>query len=570
MEYQSENRTCQNCKNDFTIESDDFSFYEKIKVPAPTFCPECRRQRRLAWMNLFNLYKRNCNLCKEDFISMYSPESPYNIYCPKCWWSDKWDWRDYGQDFNESKNFFEQYDELLRKTPLCGLSINTTTTPNSPYNNHAQDLKNCYLTFLTSYNENSAYGVLVTRNKEVFNCSMVMDCDSCFDCMNIFKSNRCVGTRGNARFCLESWFNRDCDNCTECIGCVNLKNKSYNIFNKQYSKEEYFKIKDQIDLGSASQYSELEKKAHEFWFTYPPKPAYDDMSVDYTGSYVFASKNCKECFDTSGAENSKYLLMMYNEPTKECYDISSWGGNLSLSYEGNIVGEQSSEVKFSQETGIGDFDVEYSKLVFKSSHVFGSVSVQKGEYVILNKSYSKEEYLNLRSKIIQHMNNKPYINPEGHVYKYGEFFPMNISPFPYNKTIAQFFNPLNENEIKNKKLVFEADRQSEHAITIQPDQLPDNIKDTDDSVLKEVVACKKCNKGYRIIEMELSYSRKMNLPLPRICPFCRINENFSLWVENMHLHARVCDKCHVEFNTHYTKERAPVVYCKKCYQAEVY
>ena len=28
-----EKRNCQNCKNDFVIDSDDFGFYEKIKVP---------------------------------------------------------------------------------------------------------------------------------------------------------------------------------------------------------------------------------------------------------------------------------------------------------------------------------------------------------------------------------------------------------------------------------------------------------------------------------------------------------------------------------------------------------
>ena len=41
----SEIRQCQNCKQDFTIEPDDFGFYEKIKVPPPTFCPLCRAQR---------------------------------------------------------------------------------------------------------------------------------------------------------------------------------------------------------------------------------------------------------------------------------------------------------------------------------------------------------------------------------------------------------------------------------------------------------------------------------------------------------------------------------------------
>ena len=46
-----EKRTCQNCKKDFTIKSEDFSFYEKIKVPAPTWCPECRMIRRINFRN---------------------------------------------------------------------------------------------------------------------------------------------------------------------------------------------------------------------------------------------------------------------------------------------------------------------------------------------------------------------------------------------------------------------------------------------------------------------------------------------------------------------------------------
>ena len=49
----SETKQCQNCKKDFIIEPDDFGFYEKIKIPPPTFCPECRMQRRLAWRNDF-------------------------------------------------------------------------------------------------------------------------------------------------------------------------------------------------------------------------------------------------------------------------------------------------------------------------------------------------------------------------------------------------------------------------------------------------------------------------------------------------------------------------------------
>jgi DNA-directed RNA polymerase subunit RPC12/RpoP len=44
---ETETRICQNCQKDFIIEPDDFGFYEKINVPLPTFCPECRYIRRL-------------------------------------------------------------------------------------------------------------------------------------------------------------------------------------------------------------------------------------------------------------------------------------------------------------------------------------------------------------------------------------------------------------------------------------------------------------------------------------------------------------------------------------------
>ena len=44
MEQKPETKNCQNCKNDFTIEVDDFSFYEKIGVDVPKICSECRAQ----------------------------------------------------------------------------------------------------------------------------------------------------------------------------------------------------------------------------------------------------------------------------------------------------------------------------------------------------------------------------------------------------------------------------------------------------------------------------------------------------------------------------------------------
>src|SRR3989344_8964157 len=117
----SETKICGNCKGSFAIEPDDFSFYEKMGVPPPTFCPQCRKQRRLAWRNDMNMYSRKCDMCGKSIVSIYSPDSEMTVYCVKCWWSDKWDPKDYAQDYDFSRPFFEQFHELQRKVPALAI-----------------------------------------------------------------------------------------------------------------------------------------------------------------------------------------------------------------------------------------------------------------------------------------------------------------------------------------------------------------------------------------------------------------------------------------------------------------
>ncbi|MDP9248887.1 MAG: hypothetical protein M3M85_00005, partial [bacterium] len=135
---QSETKNCQNCKNEFTIEPDDFGFYEKIKVPPPTWCPECRRMRRFAQTNEVVLYKRKCDLSGKDIFSMYTPDVSFPVYDTDEWYSDKWDPYEYGIDFDESRSFFEQYRELLAKVPRMAL-VRQGMAVNSPYAHRVND-----------------------------------------------------------------------------------------------------------------------------------------------------------------------------------------------------------------------------------------------------------------------------------------------------------------------------------------------------------------------------------------------------------------------------------------------
>ncbi|MBI4652913.1 hypothetical protein HY750_01535, partial [Candidatus Kuenenbacteria bacterium] len=117
----TEIKKCQNCSREFQIESEDFEFYEKIKVPAPTFCPECRMQRRMIWRNERSLYKRKCDATGKDIISMFSSDKPMRVYERNYWWSDNWDPIEYGRDYDFSKLFFEQFKKLLEKVPILNL-----------------------------------------------------------------------------------------------------------------------------------------------------------------------------------------------------------------------------------------------------------------------------------------------------------------------------------------------------------------------------------------------------------------------------------------------------------------
>lgn len=566
----SEISICQNCKNDFIIEPDDFSFYKKIKVPPPTFCPECRLQRRLVWMKGVELFKRKCDLCREIKLSMYHPDAPYVVFCDRCWWSDKWDARDFALEYNSERNFLEQWNELLHKTPILGLSIDKVSSDLSPYTNHVGNSKNSYLVYYSDYAEDSAFAYQLTHAKNVYNSSSVMECDTVYDSSNLFKSYNIIGGASNNTTSYDCAFIRDCEGVHHCFIATNLRNQSYVFMGERFSKDKYESKIKKIDLGSYQQYQFWKNKAEEFFKNSIPRPKWETLSVNSSGSYVFQSRNCADCFDVTDCEDSRFLMLIKIGKVKDCYDYVDWGENTELVYEAITVGNGASNVKFTHESGHHISNVEYSKLSTGGGYHFGCVSVKKTEYCILNKQYTKEEYIKLRNKIIEDMNNNPYISKAGHIYKYGEFFPPEFSPHSYNDTLASRFNSLTKEEIIYRGLKLYDFEKKDYEVTLKNNEIPDHIKDVKDDILDQVIQCGNCIRGFKIIFQELQFLRKNNLPLPRECPFCRLGEKIDKSILTMKIYTRKCDKCGVVFVSHYSKERAPIIYCIDCYKKEYY
>ena len=181
-----ETRNCQNCKNDFTIESEDFGFYIKIDVPAPAWCSLCRSVRRMAFSNERTLHKRKCDLCGKESISIYDKDTPFPVYCIDCWRSDKWDPTSYGQEYDFKKPFFEQLAELKNKVPRVAL-IQQGDMTGSEYTNRASNNNNCYLLFRGNFNENLLYSQTINDAKDSSDCLALQQSELCYECIDCSK-----------------------------------------------------------------------------------------------------------------------------------------------------------------------------------------------------------------------------------------------------------------------------------------------------------------------------------------------------------------------------------------------
>jgi len=565
---EAKTKQCQNCKSDFTIELEDFEFYEKFKVTPPEFCPHCRLLIRLNWRNERTLYPRQCDLCQKKMLSIYNIDHSFPVYCPDCWYSDKWDPMEYGQRYDWNKPFFQQFGELGEKVPR--LSLNVIDVENCPYVQQCWHSKNCYMCFDLGYGENVLYSKACHYLTDSVDCSYCKKIELCYESTNAKDSSRSAYLL-NCQTCLDSYFLKNCRNCSDCILCVNLRNKKHHILNKPYSKKEYEKIKGEYIDGSFSKY----KKAKELFDKIVKQAIHKEnenlKAIDCIGNHIWQSKDCKYCFNMFKSENCRYMNDVDSD-VKDAMDVSN-AAEGELLYNSSSAGDGSKII--GSWLAAGGHDIYHSILCARNdTNLFGCISLNSKKYCILNKQYTKGEYEKLFPKIKEHMTDLPYRDGKGRRYKYGDFFPLDLSPYGYNETIAQEFFPLTKDQALSQGYQWYDRPESEHKPTIKASDLPDSIKDVNNNVLKEVIECgsKKCSGSgvFKMIPQELKFYREQNLPLPRLCPYCRHQKRieqrnpWQLW------HRKCMKKgCNTEFETTYSPDRKEIIYCEKCYNEAI-
>lgn len=541
-------KTCNSCQRQFEIDSDDLRFYESMQVPEPDLCPFCRQQQRMTFRNEINLFHRKCDLTGKQILAMYAPDSPFKVYDHEEWWKDSWDPMDYGRDFDFSRPFFEQFAELDQAVPRMSLIVGESE--NSYFTNYAIRDKNCYLVSTADDDEECYYGRFCDRNFRCMDTDYTYDSRFCYETLNAHKSTACYFSQ-KIDSCSDLYFCYDMRNCHNCIFSSNLRNQTYMVFNKKVSKEEFESIKKELDLGSWDGVCAAKNKAKEFLETMPRKYLETVQCEDSVGDYLKSCKNAKMCFDGYELEDTKYCTNVFR--IKDCYDWDFVGLDSERCYNMASSAGRNVNCRFCMNTWEGCVDMTYCDMCLYDEKCFGCVGLRRKKYCILNKQYTKEQYEELVPKIIDHMKRTG---------EWGQFFPINLSPFAYNDTVAFEYFPLTKDEVLTRGWKWRDAEARQNQM--QARVMPDNIRDVKDSFVEEILQCESCAKNFKIVPQELKFLRELNFPIPRKCWICRHKDRMMMKNPRV-LYPRECSQCTAAISTTYSAERKEPILCEKCY-----
>lgn len=331
----------------------------------------------------------------------------------------------------------------------------------------------------------------------------------------------------------------------------------YHLYNKPVSKQVYDTYLARL---LASGFEQEKEKFNAWKLQFPYCYAHMQQSENSEGDYLEGAKNCFDCYDIiRGAEDCRHF-QAGGMQCRDCMDCSMLGMNVELLYEvaNSMACTKSAFLNFCKECS----DCYYCDTVRPAKNCFGCTGLRHKEYCILNKQYTKEEYEKLVPKIVEHMQKTG---------EWGEFFPVRISPFAYNETVAQDLFPLPKDKALAKGFSWTEvrDEMPDVKKSIRAAQLPQKIADIPDDILNWAIECEATGRPFRIIKQELNFYRKNGLSIPHLHPEERHRRRLllrnprKLWQRN-------CDSCKKDIHTTYAPDRPEIVYCEECYLKAVH
>lgn len=480
---------------------------EAFGIPPPKSCPRCRNRRRYAFRNDQNLQRCSCSLCGATIIGFFSPSDGVKALCEECFWSDNWDPYSYGREFDFTRPFFPQFLELKRATPRVGSF--KTRCENSIYTVHSSGLNSCYLVSSGRECEEVLYSDFVFHSKRSLDllgarhlelCCECLHCRDCYACTDL---EWCFGL-SDSTLCF------DCRGGDNLFGCVGLRRGSNFLFNKPSSKEAVtaarrrFNSDREFRKHALTRFSEL-CAAHR----YPPFYGINVEEAD--GNYLNYSRRVSASLNVNDSEDICYSYDITE--SKDLIDCCRAGSGEALYFCSATI-----DLRYSAFCNLcyQCHQMLYCDNCQAGSHdCFGSISLKRGEYTLLNVQYTQKQYNDLAKRLVRHMRDTG---------EWGEFFPASHAPYPYNISKAQEWYPLTQIDAEALGYRWKDDNdqpESARETTAGEEALPLDIAKVDDSVLKRTFCCRATGKPYRIAQLELEIRRALGVPIPELAPQAR-------------------------------------------------
>lgn len=282
-------------------------------------------------------------------------------------------------------DFIAQYQIL--KEDAIRKSIEVTEDMCGIINYECYSSKDLYYCTYCSNCNMSQYSHMCYGLSDCFDCTVSLNCSQCYmiySCSNSTNIHNC-------NFCHKS-SNLDhcfyCKNCRNCFGCFGLLDQQFCIYNRKVSPSEY---KFSVDLLKNMPEDNIQNEMHKIYEKLGILGKLD-LGNDNENS-VFTNeghclKDCYYCFGTVNSSDCMYAYDCQNCNTcvdatecmfcEDCYSI--------------VKCYKCNNIHYSENSSLSR-DSMFLLECQECSNCFGCVQLKNKEYCILNKQYSREEYL---------------------------------------------------------------------------------------------------------------------------------------------------------------------------------
>ena len=549
-------KNCEHCGKEFTLTEGELSMYEKVGIELPKICFFCRVKQHLSFWYFGKFRKGKSDLSGQSLITVLPEKTRYPIYTLNEWHSDKWDAMTYGQDYDPNKRFFIQLQELQEKVPHPhqGGSKNT----GCDWCDDVWNSKNCYLSKSMADCEDLFYAYRDIGVRNSIDATVCFKCEKCYDCAECHNSYKLFYSK-HSHDCVDSYFLFDCRNCQNCFMCWNLRNKSFCIENVQYERAEYLEKLKSFKLDSYQSIQDHKKRFNEITQKDVVHRENFNLKIyNSEGNYLLNDKNCHNCNTYSDSEDC--FNSIRGGFNKSSIDTA---GCLHTELLGNCSSCQGPD-------GTGAYALkycnwsasrysEYLDQCVDCEYCFGCVGLKKKKYCILNKQYAKEEYDELKERIVADMKARG---------EYGKFLPYSMSPGPFNFSTAIFYFEDKKEDILKLGGYWE-DVDESHIEGMPTSELPDSINNVTEDICKQALICPKTGWRFNIAQNELIFYKENNIPLPRYHFDVRTKERMK-YLSVLKTYPYNCFYCQKNINAYYPPEWGyEKIACEECYKQNI-